>query len=122
MYKRQGRPGSNIEDLVIFPVARTPQVRAGILVALDKQTGREVWRTKLKRYAWSSPVAIYDENGNTVIVQGDSVGNLYLIDGATGEILDRMALGSNIEATPAVFENTIVVGTRGQKIFGIRLR
>ena len=117
-----GRPGSNIEDLVIFPVARTPQVRAGILVALDKQTGREVWRTKLKRYAWSSPVAVYDENGNAVIVQGDSVGNLYLIDGATGEILDRMALGSNIEATPAVFENTIVVGTRGQKIFGIRLR
>ena len=50
------------------------------------------------------------------------MGNLYLIDGTTGEILDRMALGSNIEATPAVFENTIVVGTRGQKIFGIRLR
>ena len=49
------------------------------------------------------------------------MGNLFLIDGATGALLDRVNLGSNVEASPAVFENTIVVGTRGQKIFGIEI-
>lgn len=116
-----GREGSNISNLVIFPVARTPQVRSGLLVALDKRTGKEVWRHKMKRYAWSSPVVVYSEKGKATIVQADSVGNLFLIDGATGAFIDGINLGSNIEASPAVFENTIVVGTRGQKIFGIEI-
>ena len=32
-----------IADLVIYPVARTPFKRKGLLVALDKQTGEERW-------------------------------------------------------------------------------
>lgn len=112
----------DISDLVIFPVARTPQVRSGRLVALDKRTGREVWKTRLQQYAWSSPVAIYSDSGVSTIVQCDSVGNVYLIEGKTGKILDTVNLGSNIEASPAVFEDTIVVGTRGQKIYGIKVK
>lgn len=111
----------NIADLVIFPVARTPQVRSGYLVALDKKTGREVWKLKMRRYAWSSPVAVYDNEGNAVIVIGDCEGRLMLVDGATGSVLHSMELGANIEATPAVYNDTIVVGTRGQKIFGIKI-
>ncbi len=111
----------NIADLVIFPVARTPQVRSGYLVALDKKTGREVWKLKMRRYAWSSPVAVYDKEGNAVIVIGDCEGRLMLVDGATGSVLHSMELGANIEATPAVYNDTIVVGTRGQKIFGIKI-
>ncbi len=110
-----------VKELVFFPVARTPHVRSGLLVALDRSTGREVWRYKMKRYAWSSPVLVGGE-GRETIVLGDSVGRLLLIDAATGKELDCIELGSNIEATPAVFENTIVVGTRGQKIFGVRLK
>ena len=34
----------NIADLVFVPVARTPKRASGILVALDKKTGEEVWR------------------------------------------------------------------------------
>lgn len=112
----------NISNLAIFPVARTPWVRSGLLVALDKQTGREVWRLKLPRYAWSSPLALYDSDGKATLVQGDSRGTLYLIDGASGKVLDKVSLGSNIEASPAAFGNTIVVGTRGMKIFGIEVQ
>ncbi len=110
-----------IEDLMIFPVARTPSVRNGIVVALDKKTGKEVWRYKMKAYAWSSPVAVYDEEGKAYLLQGDSAGTLHLLDARTGKLLDQLPLGANIEASPAVVGNTLVVGTRGMKIFGIEL-
>lgn len=109
----------SIDDLVIFPVARTPWVRSGLLVALDKKTGREVWRYKMRRYAWSSPVALYAEDGSAYLVQGDSDGVLHLLNARTGKCIHKLKLGANIEASPAVFGNTIVVGTRGMKIFGI---
>ena len=111
----------SIEDLVIFPVARTPWVRSGLLVALDKKTGQEVWRYKMRGYSWSSPVALYAEDGTAYLVQGDSLGTLHLLDARTGTLVDKIALGANIEASPAVFGNTIVVGTRGMKIFGIEI-
>jgi hypothetical protein len=111
-----------IEDLIIFPIARTPSVRNGIVVALDKKTGKEVWRYKMKAYAWSSPVAVYDAEGKAYLLQGDSAGTLHLLDARTGTLLDQLALGANIEASPAVVGNTLVVGTRGMKIFGIELQ
>lgn len=110
-----------IEDLMIFPVARTPSVRNGIVVALDKKTGKEVWCYKMKAYAWSSPVAVYDEEGKAYLLQGDSAGTLHLLDARTGKLLDQLPLGANIEASPAVVGNILVVGTRGMKIFGIEL-
>ena len=49
----------NISNLVIYAIARTPDPESGILVALDKKTGDEVWRTSFSHYMWSSPVAVY---------------------------------------------------------------
>ncbi len=111
----------NISDLVIFPVARTPQVRAGILVALDKKTGREVWRYHTGRYVWSSPVVIYDADGNAYIIVCNSAGDMDLLEGRTGKLISRLNFGANIEASPAVFENMLVVGTRGQEIVGVKI-
>ncbi|WP_208985085.1 hypothetical protein [Maledivibacter halophilus] len=47
---------------------------------------------------------------------------MYLIEGSSGEILDKISLGSNVEGSPAVYENMIVVGTRGQRIYGIKIK
>ncbi|MCL1837757.1 MAG: PQQ-binding-like beta-propeller repeat protein [Propionibacteriaceae bacterium] len=110
-----------IADLMIVPIARTPYRRKGLLVALDKQTGEERWVMDMPHYAWSSPVCVYAQDGQAYIVQCDSKGNMYLIDGASGLQLDKINLGSNIEASPAVFENTVVVGTRGGKIVGVTI-
>ena len=55
----------------------------------------------------------YNSDGKGYIIQCDSIGNMYLLDGITGKILDKINLGSNIESSPAVFEDYIVVGTRG---------
>jgi hypothetical protein len=113
---------NDISDLVIFAIARTPDVSTGITVALDKETGEEVWRTQFNHYAWSSPVAVYTPEGRSYIVQCDTVGNMFLLEGTTGKILDYVNLGANIEASPAVYGNTIVVGTRGQKIYGVTIK
>lgn len=75
----------------------------------------------MKYYSWSSPVAVYNSNGDGYIILCDSDGNMHLIDGLTGKVKDTINLGENIEATPAVYNNMIVVGTRGKKIYGITL-
>lgn len=112
----------NISNLVIFNIAMVEQSKRGLLVALDKETGNEVWEINLEHYSWSSPVDVYSKDGKAYIIQCDSAGNVFLINGADGEILDKINLdGSNIEASPAVFDDMIVVGTRGQKIFGIKI-
>ena len=112
----------NLSDLIFVPVARTPSGSAGLLVALDKQTGEEIWRVETMMYAWSSPVAVYDAEGNGYIILCTTGGYMYLLDGRTGEAFAHLDLGSNIEASPAVYNSTAVVGTRGQKIWGISLQ
>ncbi len=111
----------NLSDLIFVPVAMTPSGQQGKLVALDKQTGEEVWVFPTAMYAWSSPVAVYDSEGNGYIVYCTAGGYMYLLDGRTGEQLDSMNVGSNVEASPAVYNDTIVVGTRGQLIYGVKL-
>lgn len=120
----QGTPavGKNgLSDLIFVPVARYPTIAGGQLVALDKKTGEEVWNKETVVYSWSSPVCVYTEEGRGYIIYCTSGGYMYLLDGLTGETLDHMDLGSNIEASPAVFESTVVIGTRGEKIFGVSL-
>lgn len=111
----------SLENLVIFPIARTPQVRSGILAALDKKTGKTIWNLNTKRYVWSSPCALYDAEGNGYIITCNSVGDVMLVDGTSGTLMDSVNLGANIEATPAVYNNILVVGTRGQQIYGITI-
>ena len=72
-------------------------------------------------YGWSSPVGVYNEDGKGYIVVCDAVGRMFLVRGTTGEILDSIHLGDNVEASPAVFGNMVVVGTRGCVIYGIRM-
>ena len=117
-----GRAGTDLEGLVIFSIARTPTYDAGILVALNTQTGEVVWERKLGTYTWSSPVAVYTESGKAYIVLCDAAGNMHLIDSKTGETLNKIGLGSNVEASPVVFENTVVVGTRGQQVYAIEIQ
>lgn len=114
--------GKHQDDALIYvPVARTPTSWAGKLVALDKATGKEVWAFPTANYAWSSPVVVYDPAGNGYIVYSDSSGTMYLLDALTGKQLDKYAAGSNIEASPAVYNNRLIVGTRGQRILGLNL-
>ena len=117
-----GLEGTNLENLVIYPIARTPDLWGGAMIAFDKETGNEVWRWDMDYYTWSSPVAVYTEAGEGYLISFDSQGGGFLLDGATGEILDVTDVGSLVEASPIVYDNRIVVGTRGQLILGIDLQ
>ena len=110
----------DISNLVIFPVARTLDVEGdGVLVAFDRETGEIVWETIMPHYMWSSPVAVYTPDGTSYIVSFDSAGSMYLLRGTTGEILYQSSVWVNVEASPAVFGNRIIIGSRGNRIFGI---
>ncbi len=111
----------SLSELVFAPVAMTDGHR-GKLVAFSKTDGHVVWECNFAGYPWSSPVVVYDQNGNGYLIQCNSSGYMHLVDGQTGTILYEFPLGSNIEASPAVFENTVVVGTRGQKIYGVKIK
>ena len=44
-----------------------------------------------------------------------------LMDALTGTTLHTINIGSNIEASPAMFNDILVVGTRGMQVHGIKL-
>ncbi|WP_347348087.1 PQQ-binding-like beta-propeller repeat protein [Nigerium sp.] len=110
-----------IADLVIFTVAKTTSPAEGDMIALDKKTGKVVWDRHLDRYSWSSPVQITGTDGKAYGVFGDSGGTFHLFDPNTGRDLDTVHLGGNVEASAAVYGNMIVIGSYGQKIFGIKI-
>ena len=119
-----GKADSNISDLVFITIARYGDKDAGILVALDKMTFEVRWKMDMDAYSWSSPTVVYGSDGTGYVIQADSKGRIFLLDGATGKVLDTISslTDSNFEASPAVFGNMLVVGCRGdQTIFGVRL-
>ena len=117
-----GKEGTDMEGLVYFAVAKTGKIKSGKIMALDSETGELVWEKDLSHYTWSSPVAIYTDADKGYLILGDYDGNLHLIDGATGEFLYTHYMGAPILATPIVFNNQLVVGTRGCKVKGIEIK
>ncbi|EMS71702.1 PQQ-binding-like beta-propeller repeat protein [Ruminiclostridium cellobioparum] len=113
---------NDISDIVIFNIALTGSTSDGTLVALDKKTGAEIWKRHLEAYSWSSPVDFMSEEGKTYMLLCDFKGDMHLIDPKTGEDLDKISVGGNVEASPAVYNNMAVVGTYAKKIYGVRIK
>ncbi len=116
-----GKQGTALEGMIYWSIARTPGNYSGTLLALDTDTGEVIWESVLSSYCWSSPLAVYSESGEPYLILCDSVGNVMLIDALNGETLNKLNIGSNIEASPAMFNDILVVGTRGQRVHGIKL-
>ena len=123
-----GKKGSNIENLVFVTIARYPEKKSGVLVALDKNDfNHVVWEYRMSDYSWSSPTVVYNAAGKGYVIQADSAGRIFLFDAETGPVDGKplytiSPTDTNFEASPAVFGNMLVVGCRGDmKIFGIRL-
>ena len=110
-----------LKDFVYVTVSKTEDNATGVLNCLDKKTGEKIWEHKAG-YAWSSPVCVYDKEGHGSVIYCSSDGNMYLLDGKTGQVYDTLSLSEGvIEASPAVYGNTVVVGTRDCKIWGVKL-
>ncbi|MGN0368022.1 MAG: PQQ-binding-like beta-propeller repeat protein, partial [Wujia sp.] len=115
-----GRDG--LEDYIYVTVSRTGGMHNGVLSCLSKKDGKIMWEHEAA-YAWSSPVCVYNSDGSGKVIYCSSNGKMYLLDGLTGEQLDAEVLSEGvIEASPAVYNNCAVVGTRNCSIKGIWLK
>lgn len=127
---------NELKDLVVFTLSNLSKegaqaifgdeaaAMAGVTLALDKESGEIVWAKQLDSYSYSSPVAVYTETGKGWIIQASSSGTLYLLNGLTGETVNTLEVEGTIDASPAVYGNTLVIGTTGKNtpfIYGITL-
>ena len=95
------------------------------LIALDKDTGSIAWSFGLSSRGESSPLALYDEAGNGWILQCEQSGKVHLLDGLSGEELAALELEGEILASPAAYNNVVVIGTTGKKtsfVYGIEVK
>lgn len=120
----------SIDNLVIYNFCMTTGIYSGsTLAAFNEADGKMVWEYKLNAYSWSSPVDVYDQDGNAYILLPDSAGQMHLVNGKTGQRISvleiKKADGStnagNVESSAAVFGDMLVIGTRGNVIVGIKI-
>jgi len=93
----------------------------GLFIAFNKYTGHIVYQTPLKHYAWSSPVGFSNNKGEMFVFSADAIGNIYWIQGKTGEIILTQKIGHNFESSPVMIKNSIVIGSRGREIYKLRI-
>ena len=110
-----------LEGILYVSMARFPDLSNGRLLALDTTTGEELWNLPSNGYSWSTPVTFYDTDGNGYVIYTDVTGVMYLVDGLTGDVRDTFNFDCTMEATPVVYNNTVVIGTRGEEVYGIKL-
>ncbi|MGE4133363.1 MAG: PQQ-binding-like beta-propeller repeat protein [Bdellovibrionales bacterium] len=92
----------------------------GYLMALDRATGRMLWRYPLNAHSWSSPAFSYDvwtQSGTVVI--GDFSGHIHAVDARSGKRLWRAQLQGPIHGSPVIWKNQILVGTVGGRLYSI---
>ncbi len=100
---------NDLSGLVFFTVNRVSSGGAK-LIALKKTDGSVAWEFDMAESV-SSPVAVYNEAGNGWIIQADSKGKIYLLDGLTGYLNSTTAVDGRFDASPAVYKNLLVIGT-----------
>ena len=114
----------SLDKYIYVTVAKTGGLSRGVIVALKKKNGKKAWEQE-GPYTWSSPVCVYNanEDGKDVVIYARSDSNLMMLDGKSGKTRCKLNLGSgNVEASPAVYEDTLVLGTRGCRIYGVKLK
>ena len=91
---------------------------SGRLMSIDRHSGKIFWTKYLEGPLWSSPVVVDD-----ILIVGDCGGFLraYSVQQPEVEPIEiwRIEIGGCIEATPAVWDGRIYVGSREGGLFAI---
>lgn len=107
-----GQTGSNMDGMVIFCIGRTPTYRSAQIIAFAKASGEILWQQEAGNNVWSSPLALYTEDGKGYIFLADISGTCYLLNGENGEIVDTLKMNRTVESSPVAFGNKVLLGTR----------
>ncbi|HUP24304.1 MAG TPA: PQQ-binding-like beta-propeller repeat protein [Thermoanaerobaculia bacterium] len=93
------------------------------LLALDKRSGKEIWRTpRDEPSSWATPIVVEHDGRPQVIVSGTN--RLRGYDLATGEVIwEHGGLSSNIVASPVAADGMVFAGSSydTQAMLAIRL-
>lgn len=112
----------SLDGILYVAMARYPNGWNGQLLALDTETGEEIWSYTSDSYSWSTPTCFYDTDGNGYVLYTSCIqGKMYWFDGLTGEVCDTFGFGCTMEASPVIYNNTVVIGTRNEQVYGITL-
>ena len=98
------------ENLVIWPT------KPGKVYGIDRSTGAIVWTIKVSGPVLSSPLVVDD-----TLILGDGAGQLRAWSLANGEpsLLWEISLSANIEASPAIWNGRIYVGSRSGFFYAV---
>ncbi len=110
-----------LDEYVYFTVAGCDSKKSGLVVCLDKEDGGERYSVELKNYSVSDPVAVYGENGKGYVVICDNEGNIFMLEGESGECLSVLKLRERLTSSPAVYDGILTVATE-EGIYGIKLK
>ena len=109
------------QDLVIIQ-RDEDEGKASVIVAYDKQSGRQVWKTaRPVQISWSTPVLVAVANHTELVTNGTELAIAY--DPATGKELWRTTgVESNAIHTPLVGKGLVIVtaGFPEKKVIAIR--
>jgi outer membrane protein assembly factor BamB len=99
------------------------QEQGSYLLAVDKRTGKDLWRVdRDERSSWSQPLAVTHNGRKQIIVSATNKVRSY--DPASGKVIWECAgLGSNVIPNPVRFEDMVLVmsGHRDPNLLAIRL-
>lgn len=90
---------------------------AGLAIALDVRTGRELWRVALRGRVASSP-ALSGDLALFTTIRGDVIA----LRGATGERVWRRRVAGAVESSPLVVQDSAYIGTLGGRIMRLDAR
>jgi len=105
---------AGVSDGRIYLTTTNVPFRSGSLIALDRLTGKVLWKKNYRSHIWSSP-AVVDE----VIIAADAGGGIHAYIAATGVHLWTLNLNTTIESTPVVWNGRIYVGARNGYLYCI---
>src|SRR5262249_48784229 len=88
-------------------------VESSALVALDKRTGKRLWKTRINGDCWSTPAVATLPGGARELVLNGS-GAVYGFDPADGKQLWEVeSLGGHISSSPVVRDGVVYVSNAG---------
>jgi len=98
-----------LSEYVIYSVVLEAESSSTKIFCANKSNGEIVWDTEIFAMSESSPTAVYDKQGKGYIVFCDSNGHLHLLDGQTGEAVNRIVLEAGADGSPVIYGNKMVI-------------